>query len=181
MLTVIGRTYERLGLIDKALPLLEQALEIGRRAFAAARSASGADAERSRRAAAAARQPCRGGAAADRKPVDAAAAGRMAAQGCRRDAQRTGARAARSRAARRIRGADADALAIRLKVFGDEHRETATNKNDLGLLLMERGEIAEAERMFRENIATSERLLGADHPNVGVVEGQPRQPAERQG
>ena len=33
MLTVIGRTYERIGLIDKALPLLERALEIGRRSF----------------------------------------------------------------------------------------------------------------------------------------------------
>ena len=33
MLTVIGRTYERLGLVDKALPLLERALEIGRRSY----------------------------------------------------------------------------------------------------------------------------------------------------
>src|SRR6185503_138441 len=33
MLTVIGRTYERLGFIDKALPLLERSLQIGRRSF----------------------------------------------------------------------------------------------------------------------------------------------------
>ena len=31
MLTVIGRTYERMGLRAKALPLLERALAIGRR------------------------------------------------------------------------------------------------------------------------------------------------------
>jgi eukaryotic-like serine/threonine-protein kinase len=33
MFTVIGRTYQRMGLRDKALPLLEQALAIGRRTF----------------------------------------------------------------------------------------------------------------------------------------------------
>ena len=33
MFTVIGRTYARMGLHAKALPLLEQALAIGRRAF----------------------------------------------------------------------------------------------------------------------------------------------------
>src|SRR5574339_222069 len=34
MLTLIGRTYERMGLQAKALPLLEEALAIGRRTFA---------------------------------------------------------------------------------------------------------------------------------------------------
>lgn len=52
--------------------------------------------------------------------------------------------------------------------FGDEHRETATDKSDLGLLLLDRGEIAEAERLFRENLATTERLLGAGHPNAAA-------------
>ena len=89
MLTVIGRTYERLGLIDKAAAAARARARDWPPLIPPARCASGADAERSRCAAAAARQLCRVGAAADRKPVDAAGGGWWRRrQGCRRDAQR---------------------------------------------------------------------------------------------
>ncbi|HUQ87284.1 MAG TPA: serine/threonine-protein kinase [Vicinamibacterales bacterium] len=175
MLTVIGRTYERLGLIDKAMPLLQRALEIGRRSFRMpdARVAqtlndlgvlqrrlgnlSGAaplliESLSMRRALAVGE---------DKVAVTLSEYGRVLRELGRLDEA--------ERATR-------DALAIRLKIFGDEHRETATNKSDLGQLLMERGEIAEAERLFRENLATTERVLGPEHPNtvasknfVGIV------------
>jgi tetratricopeptide (TPR) repeat protein len=59
-----------------------------------------------------------------------------------------------------------EALAIRRRAFGGEHRETATSKGDLGLLLMERGALTEAERLLRESLDTSRRVLGDGHPNT---------------
>ena len=53
-------------------------------------------------------------------------------------------------------------------MFGEEHRETATSKNELGLLLWEQGDLDGAEKMFRESVATHTRLLGADHANAAV-------------
>ena len=50
MLTVMGRVYQRLEVMDKAQPLLERALEIGRRAPAPENAASRADPQQSRRA-----------------------------------------------------------------------------------------------------------------------------------
>ena len=48
-----------------------------------------------------------------------------------------------------------EALAIRKKIFGDEHRETATSKNELGLLMWEQGKLDEAKQLFRENLSTT--------------------------
>ena len=78
----------------------------------------------------------------------------------------------------RDRGLDAaaeplirESLAIRRKVFGELHRETATSTNDLALELLQRGDLAGAEALFRQNLATNLRVLGADHPSVGVAIG----------
>ncbi len=49
MFNVIGRTYERLGLYEKALPLLEQALAIGRRDARHRKPAGRAEPQQSRR------------------------------------------------------------------------------------------------------------------------------------
>lgn len=168
MLTVIGRTYERLGLIDKALPLLERALDIGRRSFRlpdrrVAQTLNDLGVLQGRLGNFAAAEPLlteglsmrRAVVGGDDKDVAVTLSeyGRML-----RDLGRL------DEAERPTR----DALALRLKIFGDEHRETATNKSDLGLLLMDRGDIAEAERLFRENLATTERLLGREHPNAAA-------------
>ncbi len=64
-----------------------------------------------------------------------------------------------------------EALAIRREVFGEEHRETATSKSDLGQILMRRGDLAGAEPLLRENLATVLRVLGPDHPNTAASMG----------
>ena len=169
MLTVIGRTYERLGLIEKALPLLERALELGRHAFRlpdarVAQTLNDLGVVQRRLGNSAAAVPLlteglsmrRALAAGDDKDVAVTLSeyGRVL-----RDLSRL------EEAERATR----DALAMRIRIFGDEHRETATNKSDLALLLMDRGEIAEAERLFRENFATTSRLLGVEHPNTAAA------------
>ena len=168
MLTVIGRTYERLGLIDKALPLLERALEIGRRSFRlpdvrVAQTLNDLGVLQRRLGNFDAAVPLLTESLSMRRAV------------LRDDDKDVGVTLSEYGRVLRDLGrldeaerATRDALAIRIRIFGDEHRETATNKSDLGLLLMDRGEIAEAERLFRENLAITERLLGREHPNAAA-------------
>jgi serine/threonine protein kinase len=169
MLTVIGRTYERLGLIDKALPLLERALEIGRQSF--------------RLPDARVAQTLNDLGVLQRRLGNSAAAAPLLTEGLsmRRalvDGDDKDVAVTLSEYGRVLRELDRldeaeratrDALAMRIRLFGDEHRETATNKSDLGLLMMDRGEISEAERLFRESLATNERLLGLEHPNAAAA------------
>ena len=169
MLTVIGRTYERLGFIDKALPLLERSLEIGRRSF--------------RLPDARVAQTLNDLGVLQRRLGNFAAALPLLTEGLSMREALTGRddkdfAVTLSESGRVLRDlgrldeaerATRDALAIRTKLFGDEHRETATNKGDLGQLLLERGAVAEAERLFRENVATTERVLGVEHPNSAAA------------
>jgi len=169
MLTVIGRTYERLGLIDKAAPLLESALEIGRRSFRlpdprVAQTLNDLGVLQRRLGNFAASAPLLTESLSMRRAVvggddDKDVAVTLSEYG--RTLRDLGRLDESEKATR-------DALAIRMKVLGDDHRETATNKNDLGQLLMDRGEIAEAERMFRESLVTNERVLGVEHPNAAA-------------
>jgi serine/threonine protein kinase/tetratricopeptide (TPR) repeat protein len=171
MLSVIGRTYERIGAYDKALPLLEQALSIGRRTLGSehvtvAQSLNNlgvlhhdmgnyAAAEPLLRESLAIRRRLLGNHDKD-VAVTLVYLGRLLRDGGRSD-----------EAEALIR----EALAIRQAFFGDEHRETATSKSDLAILLRDRGDLDGAEPLFRQNIATSERLLGHDHPNAAAGRG----------
>jgi serine/threonine protein kinase/tetratricopeptide (TPR) repeat protein len=169
MLTVIGRTYERLGLIDKAAPLLENALEIGRRSFRlpdprVAQTLNDLGVLQRRLGNFAASAPLLTESLSMRRAVaggddDKDVAVTLSEYG--RTLRDLGRLDESEKATR-------DALAIRMKVLGDDHRETATNKYDLGQLLMDRGEIAEAERMFHESLVTNERVLGVEHPNAAA-------------
>jgi eukaryotic-like serine/threonine-protein kinase len=169
MFTVIGRTYERMGLFEKALPLLEQAVAIGRRAF-------GSEHERvaqSLNDLGVLQRELGNAAAAEPLLMESLAMRRRLLGNEHKDVAVTLVELAR---ARRERGhgqeSDApirEALTIRRKIFGEEHRETATSKNELAQLLWDRGDLAGAEPLFRENVATSERLLGRDHPNVAAA------------
>ncbi len=168
MLTVIGRTYDRLGLVDTSLPLLERALEIGRRSF--------------RLPDARVAQTLNDLGVAQRRVGNLTAALPLLEEGLSMRRTLLGdnhkdVAVSVSEYGRTLRdvgryhdaeGPTREALAIRTRIFGDEHRETATSKTDLGLLLLDRGEIAEAERLFRESLATTERLLGAEHPNAAA-------------
>ena len=171
MLSVIGRTYERLGAYDKALPLLEQALSIGRSALGTehvhvAQSLNNLGVLHHDMGNYAAAEPLLRESLAIRRRLlgnqdkDVAVTLVYLAR-LLRDRGRS------DEAEAPIR----EALAIRQAIFGDEHRETATSKNDLASLLRDRGDLEGAEPLFRQNIATSERLLGHDHPNVGAGKG----------
>ena len=166
MLTVIGRTYERLGLIDKAVPLLERALEIGRRSF----RLPDARVAQTFNDLGVAHRRLGNFAAAVPLLTESLAMRRAALGNDHKDVAVT--LSEYGRVLRDLGRYDEagqftrDALAVRMKIFGDEHHETATNKSDLGVLLLDRGEVAEAERLFRENLATTERLRGIEHPNA---------------
>jgi tetratricopeptide (TPR) repeat protein len=171
MLTLIGRTYERMGLQPKALPLLEEALAIGRRTFGGdhVRVAQSLNdlgvlhrtvghlpqAEALLRESLAMRRRVIGPRSAEVAVTLVELARVLIDSGQDREAE-TLAR---------------ESLAIRTELFGDEHRETATSKNELGLQLLRRGEVTEAESLFRQNVATTMHLLGPDHPNTAAAKG----------
>jgi eukaryotic-like serine/threonine-protein kinase len=169
MFTMIGRTYERMGLHAKALPLLERALAIGRRTFGeehvtVAQSLNDlgvlyrqqgnlTKAEPLLRESLTVRRRLLGAEDKD-VAVTLVELARVLNDGGRSD-----------EAEPHIR----ESLAIRRKVFGEEHRETAVSKAELGRLLMRRGDLAAAEPFLRENVATTVRTLGADHPNSAAA------------
>ena len=171
MFTVVGRTYERLGIHERALPLLEQALDIGRRNLGSqhvrvAQSLNDLGVLHRRAGNPTAAEPL----------IRESLATRRALLGNEhQDVAVTLVELARVLKDRgRVAESEApirESLAIRLKVFGDEHRETAVSKNELGLLLWELGDLVGAEKLLRENVATSERTLGRDHANVGAAKG----------
>ena len=171
VLTVIGRVYQRLGLYDKSLPLLEQALAYGRRAEGPehvhiAQSLNELGVLHREHGDLAKAQTLLEESLAMRRrllgPVD-------------KDVAVTAVELAR---VLRDRGLDAraeplirESLAIRRQLFGEVHRETATSINDLALLLWNRGDLDAAEPLFRENLETNIKVLGRDHPSVAVSMG----------
>ena len=171
MYNVIGRTYERLDMYQEALPILEQALEVGRRALGS----------QNVRVA----QSLNDLGVLQRELGNPAAAEPLLRESLETRRQLLGnehpdvaitlvelARVLKDRG--RLAESEAptrEALAIRRKVYGEEHRQTATSKSELGSLLWEQGDLAGAEQMLRENVATSERQLGANHPNVASSKG----------
>jgi serine/threonine protein kinase len=171
MFTVIGRTYERLGMHSQALPLLERALAIGRQTF----GSTHVRVAHSLNQLGVLHRMAGNPAAAEPLLRESLAIRRALLGSQHNDVAITLVELARTvEDLGRLDESEApirEALAIRLKVFGDEHRETATSKNELGQLLWERGDLDGAEKLLRENVATSERLLGRDHPNVGSSKG----------
>ena len=164
VMTVIGRVYQRLGVFDKALPLLENAVAIGR-AHADDRQLAQSlnDLGVLRRE--------RGDAGGATPLLEQALAMRRHFLG--REHKDVAVTLVELGRAYERRGNDdraetlfREALDIRRKVFGDAHRETATSKSALALLLWNRGDIGAAEPLFREALDTSRAVLAEDHPNV---------------
>ena len=166
MLTVIGRVYQRLGLLERATPLLEEAYAIARGAGESARLAAtmndfgvlireGGDPE--------AATPILEEALAMRRrvlgDVDKDVAITLVELGRAFED-----RGQYDQAERVLR----EALTIRQQVFGELHRETSTSKSALALVLLQRGDAAGSEPLFREALDTSLKVLPADHPNVGA-------------
>jgi len=171
MLTMIGRTYIRMGFYAKAVPLLERALMIGRATFPEGHRTLAqtlndlgvlyreqgnlVSAEPLLRESLAMRRRILG-------PDD-------------KDVAVTLIELARvltdTSHADEAEPAIRESLAIRRKVFGEEHRETATSKAELGRLLMQRGDLAGADPFLRQNVATTVHMLGPGHPNSAAAKG----------
>jgi eukaryotic-like serine/threonine-protein kinase len=171
MLTMVGRTYLRMGLHAKALPLLERALGLGRAAFSAghatlAQSLNDLGVLYREQGNLPAAEPLLRESLAMRRRVlgpgdkDVAVTlielARVLTESGRGDEAEPAIR---------------ESLAIRRQVFGEEHRETATSKSELGRLLMQRGDLAGADPFLRENVATTVHVLGPDHPNSAAAKG----------
>jgi serine/threonine-protein kinase len=168
MLTVIGRVYQRLGLFDRAKPLLDEALALGR-------ATSGGDSPRLA-------QALNEGGILMRERGEIGAAIPLLEDALAMRRRLFGARhkdvavtlvelgrafmdgGMRERAEPLFR----EALEVRLTIFGEVHRETSTSKSDLALLLLQRGDLVEAEPLFRDALAISRKVLPEDHPNVGA-------------
>ena len=60
-------------------------------------------------------------------------------------------------------------LDMRLKLLGSDHLETATAMNNLAILLYEKWELPEAERLYRQVLEFDLRRLGEVHPNTATV------------
>jgi tetratricopeptide (TPR) repeat protein len=63
------------------------------------------------------------------------------------------------------------ALAIREKVLGAEHPDTAGSLNNLGFLLWSQGDLSGARLYYERALAIFEARLGPDHPNTKAVRG----------
>lgn len=58
------------------------------------------------------------------------------------------------------------ALAIRERVLGTEHPDTAQSLNNLGAVLRAQGDLAGARRYFERALAIREQVFGAEHPDT---------------
>ncbi len=168
MLTVIGRTQQRLGLFDAAGRTLEEAIEAGRRGqpagslpLAFALTQHGVLMRE------------RGDAAASVAVLDEALAMRRAVGADPKDVAITlielGRALEETGALDRAEAHYREGLAIRRAVFGEMHRETSTALTDLGLLLRLRGDVLTAESLLLQALTISRAVLGDDHPNVGAA------------
>ena len=59
-----------------------------------------------------------------------------------------------------------EALAIRRKVLGPDHFETAYSLNDLGLIYWRMDDDTRAEEYFRQAVAVMEKAVGEQHFNT---------------
>ncbi len=171
LFTVIGRVYQRLGLYDKAMPLLHDALILGRRSLgpehvSIAQSLNDLGVLHRE-----------SGDLDGARPLleESLAMRRHLLGNEHKDVAVTLVELARVLS---DRGLDAQAeslvresLAIRRKVFGEEDREVATSMNDLALLLFRRGDLDGAEPLFRRNVEINMKVLGPEHASVGTSMG----------
>ena len=169
MLTVIGRTFERMGDHTRSLPLLERALAIGRTTLG---SENGRVAQ-SLNDLGVLQREAGNLAESERLLTESLAIRRRLLGSMDKDVAVTLVELARvfrdQGYVDRSEAPTREALAIRKQIFGEEHRETAVSKNDLARVLRERGDDDTAEALHREALATNERLLGPDHTNTGAT------------
>lgn len=168
MLTLLGRIYERRGAYEAALPLLEQAVALGRRSLGPSRELAQSLNDL-------------GVARGQLAQLDAARATLESALAMRRKVlgeEHPEVAVSHSELGRtlfdlgRLDEAEAHfraALAIRRKALGPDDHETATSMSDLGLLLRQKGDRAGAEALFRKTLAVTRKSSGPKHPDVATA------------
>jgi serine/threonine protein kinase/Tfp pilus assembly protein PilF len=168
MLTLLGRIYVRRGAYEQAVPLLDQAIALGRRTLGPSRelaqSLNDLGVARGERAELAAARAALEEALAMRLKVLGEEHPEVAISHSELgrtlfDLGRLGEAEAHFRAA----------LAIRQKVLGPGDHETATSMSDLGHLLRRKGDRAGAEALFRETLAVTRTSSGPRHPDVATA------------
>jgi tetratricopeptide (TPR) repeat protein len=169
LLTMMGRTYRRLGAYDKAQRLLERALASGERAYGS-EHVRVADTLESL-----------GVVLADKGDYAAAGRNLERALAIRRkllgrdhpDVAVTLAELGRvyqdQGLNQRAEPLHREALAIRRKVLGDQDRETAVSLSDLASVLRLNGDLSAAERLLRQCLETNRKTRGEDHPNTSTT------------
>jgi eukaryotic-like serine/threonine-protein kinase len=169
MLTMMGRTYRRLGEYDRGQSLLEQALEAGRKAFgpAHARIAQTLD--------------YLGVVHADKGDYGAAARTLEQALSMRRsllggnhpEVAITLAELGRIYQDQGLNGRaeplHREALQIRRTVLGEEDRETAVSLSDLASVLRLNSDLAGAEPLLRRSLEINRKTRGPEHPNTAAA------------
>ncbi len=170
MLTLLGRIYERRGAYELALPLLQEAVALGRQTLGPGRELAQSLNDL-------------GVALGEKAELDAARATLEEALAMRRKVLGEGhedTAVTHSELGRvlldqgRLAEAEAHcraALAIRRQALGPADHETATSMSDLGLLLREKGDRAGAEALFRETLAVTRKTRGPRHPDVATALG----------
>ena len=168
MLTLMGRTYRRLGVYEQAQGLLEQALATNLELYGA----------NDVRVAQALEQL--GGALAEKGDYPAGARSLERALGIRRahagkvDADVAVTLSELGRVYQdqglnaRAEPLHREALAIRRRVLGDLHREVAVSLSDLASVLRLHGDLSGAETALRQSLDINRRTRGADHPNTAI-------------
>jgi serine/threonine protein kinase/tetratricopeptide (TPR) repeat protein len=169
MLTVLGRIYRRLGVFDRAQPLLEQALASGNAAFdgehvevaqtlhdlgvvLADKGDYAAAAQRLEQSLAM-RRRLLGNEHAD-TAITLSELGRVY--------QDLGSN-------QRAEPLQREALRIRQKVLGEGDRETAVSQSDLASVLRLNGDVSGAEALLKECLETNRRTNGEIHPNTSAT------------
>jgi tetratricopeptide (TPR) repeat protein len=171
MLTVMGRVYQRLGAYDKAQPMLERALPLGREAFGKSHPRV---AQTLNDLGVLHRE--RGDSAGARPLLEEALAMRRLVLGAKDPAVAV-TLVELARVNKDLGFMDAaeplvrEALEIRRASLGETHQDTATSMNDLALLLIDRGELGEAERLFRRTVEIYTRNLGESHESTVIARG----------
>jgi serine/threonine protein kinase/Tfp pilus assembly protein PilF len=168
MLTLLGRIYERRGDYEAALPLLEQAVALGRRTLGPSRelaqSLNDLGVARLQKAELDAAHTALAEALAMRRKVFGKEHPEVAIS--HSELGRTLFDQGRlDEAERHFRSA----LAIRRKALGPNDHETATSMSDLGLLLRQKGDRAGAETLFRETLVVTRKSSGPKHPDVATA------------
>ncbi|MGE5412701.1 MAG: tetratricopeptide repeat protein, partial [Syntrophomonadaceae bacterium] len=165
MLALIGKTYQRLGLHDRAEAILRKSVAVGRRSFPDSERLAGSLNELGvllrRKGDLTAATPVLEQALAIRRrvlaPDDRELAVSLVELGRVYGDQELDARA---------EPLFRESLAIRRRVLGDEDHETGVSLGDLGFVLRRRGDLAGAESLFRQALEIFRKTSGPEHPDV---------------